>query len=117
MLPCQGGVGAKHLPINLDALMPTGPAVRGQTVLDSYRWSTRDTGTTPSSEWRESSRSSLEPGPAQTSWTQPVHPAIVPVGSQLSGLFPLTDVDASVTVPPELNMPPPWVAVLPLTWL
>ena len=33
------------------------------------------------------------------------------------GVFPVTEVDASVTVPPELKMPPPWAAVLPLTWL
>ena len=48
---------------------------------------------------------------------QPVQPTMVPRGSQLSGLFPVTDVDASITVPPELKMPPPWAAVLPVTWL
>ena len=48
---------------------------------------------------------------------QPVQPLMVPGGSQLSGLLPVTDVAARVTVPPELKMPPPWAAVLPVTWL
>src|SRR5205814_479951 len=48
---------------------------------------------------------------------QPVQPAIVPGGSQLSGVLPVTAVFDSVTVPPELKMPPPWAAMLPVTWL
>src|SRR5690242_4157099 len=42
---------------------------------------------------------------------------MVPGGSQLSGLLPVIEVADRVTVPPELKMPPPRVAVLPVTWL
>jgi hypothetical protein len=40
---------------------------------------------------------------------------MLPGGSQLSGLLPVTDVADKVTVPPLLKMPPPWLAVLPVT--
>jgi hypothetical protein len=40
---------------------------------------------------------------------------MVPGGSQLSGWFPVTLLAESVTVPPELKIPPPWAAVLPVT--
>ncbi len=33
-------------------------------------------------------------------WVQPVHPAMLAVGSQLSGWFPLTMVNFSDTAPP-----------------
>ena len=49
--------------------------------------------------------------------TQLVQPAMVPGGSQLSGVLLVTDVAERVTVPPLLKMPPPWAAVLPVTWL
>src|SRR5689334_9372583 len=39
---------------------------------------------------------------------------MLPGGSQLSGLLPVTDVFASVTVPPKLKMPPPPEATRPL---
>ena len=39
------------------------------------------------------------------------------VGSQLSTTLSVTFVCDSVTVPPLLKMPPPWEAVLWLTWL
>src|SRR5262249_36028834 len=42
----------------------------------------------------------------------PVQPAMVPGGSQLSGLLPATRVLVSVTVPPWLAMPPPAAAGL-----
>jgi hypothetical protein len=37
--------------------------------------------------------------------------------SQLSGVLPVIAVADRVTVPSELKMPPPWAAVLPVTWL
>ena len=49
--------------------------------------------------------------------SQPVQPAMVPVGSQLSGVLAVMDVADRVTVPPLLKMPPPWAAVLPVTSL
>src|SRR6516162_6842263 len=49
--------------------------------------------------------------------SQAVQPAIEPVGSQLSGVLPVTDVADRVTVPPLLKMTPPWAAVLPVTSL
>ena len=35
----------------------------------------------------------------------------------MSGVLPVTEVAERVTVPPLLKMPPPWAAVLPVTWL
>src|SRR5215472_16800273 len=55
--------------------------------------------------------------PRRDSGGQPVQPAIVPGGSQLSGVLPVTAVFDNVTDPPELKMPPPWAATLPVTWL
>src|SRR5437016_5144474 len=50
--------------------------------------------------------------------SQPVQPAMVPGGKQLSGLFLMTRVSTSVTgLPLTAKMPPPWAAVLPVTRL
>jgi hypothetical protein len=38
---------------------------------------------------------------------QSAHAGTLPVGRQLSGVFPMTVLPASVTVPVELKMPPP----------
>ena len=46
-----------------------------------------------------------------------MQPAMVFGGSQLSTTLPVTFVFDSVTVPPLLKMPPPWHALLPVTWL
>ena len=57
---------------------------------------------------------------AQESRTQryPVQPGTLPVGWQLFGLLPVTDVDERVTVPSTLAIPPPpRVAVLLVTLL
>ena len=46
----------------------------------------------------------------------PLQPVMVPVGSQLSGLFAMTEVAESVTGAKTLKMPPPpRVAELPVT--
>src|SRR5436190_2938545 len=42
---------------------------------------------------------------------------MLPVGSQLSGVLPVTAVFDSVTDPPPLKMPPAWAPMLPVTWL
>src|SRR4029078_9082494 len=46
-----------------------------------------------------------------------VQPVMRFVGSQLCGLLPVTAELDSATVPPELKMPPPWAAELPVTWV
>lgn len=43
--------------------------------------------------------------------------AMVFVGSQLSTTFSVIFVFESVTVPPLLKTPPPWAALLLVTWL
>ena len=37
----------------------------------------------------------------------PTQPAMLPEGSQLSGVLAVTEVDDRLTVPPKLKMPPP----------
>src|SRR3954453_23591539 len=48
---------------------------------------------------------------------QPTQPAMVFGGAQLVGLLPVIDACERATVPPELKMPPPLLAVLPVTSL
>jgi hypothetical protein len=66
-------------------------------------WAFRDghatTGRRPLLE-QPSPRQSLKPYQTRQSCDQPVHPVMLANGSQLSGWFPLTDVDVSDTTPP-----------------
>lgn len=64
-----------------------------------HRWLTRDDGGQRPLQ-KEGAPSVTKSVSAPMSCFQPVHPAMLAVGSQLSGWFPLTNVAVSDTTPP-----------------